>query len=152
MNEHSVQVVISEPGGRQVRVKWQGTASEGPLVLQVAAATPSPPRHAFFPAAAAALEAPSAAPALSVELLFPGTAATTPSAASTTSPLSLSLRWSEPAQAQPEAVAAVPVPVSKPPSEPAPLSTAWAVERLRQRHLASTSAPARRRVARAAAR
>jgi hypothetical protein len=153
MNEHSVQVVISEPGGRQVQVNWQGTAPHGPLVLQVASiatpATPVPPvappvapRHEFFPAAAAALNTPSASPAISVELLFPAPAdaPSTPSVPRSTSPLSLQLRWCEPPP---------PPPVSKPASEPAPLATAWAVECLRQRHLAATSAPARRRAARA---
>ena len=150
MNEHSVQVVISEPDGRQVQVRWQGTAPRGPLVLQVASVgTPVPPvpalapRHEFFPAAAAALSAPSAGPAISVEVLFPAPAAT-PSTPRTTSPLSLQLRWTEPPPP--------PAPVSKPASEPAPLATAWAVECLRQRHLAATSAPARRRVARAGGR
>jgi hypothetical protein len=151
MNEHSVQVVISEPGGRQVQVKWQGTAPQGPLVLQVASvATPVPPvpplapRHEFFPAAAAALSAPIASSEISVEVLFPAPAATPSTPRTTTSPLSLSLRWTEPPPP--------PAPVPKPASEPAPLATAWAVECLRQRHLAATSAPARRRVARAGGR
>jgi hypothetical protein len=131
MNECSVQVVISEPGGRQVRVNWQGAALDRPLVLQLAALSVpvAPTRHELFPAAnfPAATEprAPSAAPAI----------------------CRLELHWSEP---PPPAVQA-----RTPPSEPAPLDGAWAAERLRHRHLASATgatAPLRRRVARAAGR
>jgi hypothetical protein len=120
MNEHSVQVVISEPGGRQVRVSWQGTAPAHPLVLQVATVAPlAPPRHEFFPAVAAVSAPPSAPPGISLEL-----------------------RWSEPAPPAPAHEA--------PRSEPAPLAAAWAAERLRQRHQATATPPARRRVGRAA--
>jgi len=123
MSEHSVQVVISEPDGRQVRVHWQGAAPEGPLVLQVSPLrTPVPARHAFFPAACEELNTPSVAPVISLEL-----------------------RWAEPPP-PPQ------VELAKPPSEPAPLATAWAVERLRQRHLASVEKPARPRVQRTAER
>ena len=48
MSEHSVQVVISEPNGRQVRVSWQGSMSRAPLVLQVASLG-ALPRHELFP-------------------------------------------------------------------------------------------------------
>jgi hypothetical protein len=124
MNECSVQVVISEPGGRQVRVNWQGAALDRPLVLQLASLSSPlpPPRHELFPAAnfpaAADRRAPSAVPGI----------------------CRLELHWSEPT---PPAVQA-----QAPPSEPAPLDGAWAAERLRHRHLASATGPLRRRGAR----
>jgi hypothetical protein len=121
MNVCSVQVVISEPGGRQVRVNWQGAALDRPLVLQLASQSVPVPssRHAMFPDVSD-LRAPSAGPAI----------------------CRLELHWSEP-----------PAPgQAQPPSQPAPLDGAWAAERLRHRHLASATAPQRRRVARAASR
>jgi len=115
MIEHSVQVVISDAGGRQVRVSWRGNARQAPLVLQVASvSTPAPLDR--LPAAA---ERPSSAPAA----------------------LSLELRWSEP-----------PPPERAAPASEAPLATAWAVERLRQRHLDTSGVPARPRATRAAGR
>jgi len=150
MQEHAVQVVISEPGGRRVQVDWRGVAAPGPLRLQVTstaaastAAFASPaapavvPRHELFPAATAELAAPGAA-VTSVELLFPASAPIT-STPEATARLSLQLRWADPPP---------PAPKPKPATEQAPLATAWAVERLRQRHLASSGTPPRRRVAR----
>jgi hypothetical protein len=157
MNEHSVQVVISEPGGRQVRVSWQAPAGSSappsPLVLEVASVSaPTAPRLETFPPPmpsserAARLEtfpppmwpyASSASGSQRLETFPPPMPSSAPPA------LSIELRWSEP----PPPAAVLPAPPSEPAvrSEPAPLAVAWAAEKLRQRHLASAGETVRPR-------
>jgi hypothetical protein len=69
MSEHSVQVVISGQGGQQIQLRWQGVASDRPMVLQVASlSAPAPAR--LESGGVALVDAGNGAPAISLELRF----------------------------------------------------------------------------------